>query len=223
MVEPRTQLIKEYLELNGYFVRVDYKFNKQLRRKRKYKKAKPYQTASDIDIVAIKKNQDPIVAEVKGGTEIRSKEQIDELYGEKFKHIDNPKVGWVQLRKILKTQKYRRIIYCFSIPSRKKISQERLLQYAKKKYKLEIIPLSQILIDFFDFRYKEKKWTFYADYPYINLIRLIMDYLTYPDYYTYKGKNMEIEDLLLDNDKWQLKKIVEHNKGFFKKAKKILS
>lgn len=221
IAEPRTLLIKEYLELNDYFVRVDCKFYKKLRRRR-HKKAKGYQTPSDIDIIATKKGKRPIVAEVKGGLEIKSKKEINELYNNKFKHVDNTKIGWIQLRKFLKTKKFRRIVYCFALKPKKGVAQEELLKYAKKKYKLEIIPLSEVLIDFFDFCYKKGKWTYYSDYPNINLIRLIMEQLTFPDYYAFKGRKLKIYDLLSDQTLYRIKKIMEHNKDFLRDIKKII-
>ena len=113
LADPTTELTKEFLETNNYTVRKETKFQKN---------KKLQGTPSDIDILAIspKGIQTPdlqlgecIVGEVKNWS-ITKRTKLDEVYKDKFHFIDSqPKLAWQQLRDLVPTKKFDRVIFCF--------------------------------------------------------------------------------------------------------------
>jgi len=114
VADPTTELTKEFLEINNYLVRKETKFKKN---------RKLEGTHSDIDIIAIspKGIQTPelqigecVIGEVKHW-EIMKKTKLDEVYKDKFRFIDTqPKIAWRQLRDLVHTRKFDKVIFCFA-------------------------------------------------------------------------------------------------------------
>lgn len=168
MADPMTELAKEFLELNNYLVRKDTKF---------YKKKNQEGTAGDVDIIATRPNRlvlgdrefgSNIVGEAKQGVYDKESE-IDYVYEDKFKCIDNSEICRPQLERYLPEWKFDRVLFCFA-------ARKRACDYAWNEYKLKVVTAGFIIKQFaHHFNAKsEKSWTYYPEWYNYSLIRIIM-------------------------------------------------
>ena len=185
MADPTTELAREFLEFNEYMVKKETKF---------YKNKKLKGNPGDIDIIAVSSKDTKfgdfilnkqIVAEVKNW-KVDKKSIIREIYEDKFKHIDNYKISWKQLKKYFPYQKFDRVLFCFA-------TTEEIFNYAWEKYGIKIITAGFMIKQLAN-QYKEYgRLTYYPEAYNLNLIRTIMTYLF--DSHKYKDKLL-IEDLV---------------------------
>lgn len=170
MADPTTELAREFLEFNHYLVRKETKFyrNKELRG-----------TPSDIDIVAtsprgvkiggieLRRN---IVAEVKNWQIMRN-EALDNIYENKFRHIDDPEISWPQLRKYISSKIFDKVVFCLA-------TTEEVNDYAATKYETKIITTGFIIKQIARFfKDSPRRWTYYPEWYNYNIIKSIMYYL----------------------------------------------
>jgi len=152
-------LVKEYLELQGFIVRTETKYEIQRKDKRGIERT----SWGDIDILAVQIQDDKvtkaIIGEVKA--EYKTEKEIEELNQEKFENaFVREKLG--ELLGKTNCEKY---LFCWSWhPSRK--------EFAKK---LGITPVSfDEIITFILEKAKEHKgWFYLKDYPNVMLVQLL--------------------------------------------------
>jgi len=214
MADPVTELAKEFLELNNYIVRKETKF---------YKDKVAKGTASDIDIIAIGRTgisvggnelKENIVAEVKTGV-FDKKEWIDDVYDNKFKHIENPNVSFWQLEKYiprreLESGNFDKVLFCTA-------TTDTVYNYALTKG-IKIVTAGFMIKEIANHFKNSKRWTYYPEWYNYSLIRTIVNYLVFSD--TYKDK-LKLEDIIwIDPEKKRSKirnRFVKLNSSFFEK------
>ncbi|MBI4452479.1 hypothetical protein HY637_03555 [Candidatus Woesearchaeota archaeon] len=177
MADPATELAREFLEFNKYIVIKQTKFHKN-------KKLKG--TPGDIDIIAISPKKCKlegftlkgiVVAEVKNWN-VKTKAHFNDIYSDKFKFINNDKIGWKQLKKYISSKKFDRVLFCGA-------TTNAVYKYAEKKG-VRIIT-SGFIIKYFCKHYtKYRKKTYYSEAYNFSLIRTIMNHLN--KFGTFKDK-----------------------------------
>lgn len=210
MADPMTELAKEFLEIHNYIVRKETKFYKKM------KNGKPFQTASDIDIIAIRpkptkindiKFGKNIIGECKNA-EIVSREKLREIYNGKFRHIENPRISSAQLKKYLSGKSFDKIIFC-------QATTDDVYKYALKKYGIRIITSGFIINSLINYvKTSDRNWSYYPEWYHYNTIRTIMLYL----YYTKYKDNLTLEDLVWIDPK----KNKQYRNGFVELNAKFL-
>jgi len=187
VADPTTELTKEFLEINNYLVRKETKFQKN---------KKLQGTPSDIDIIAVspKGIQDKdfqlgkcIVGEVKNWP-ILKKSTLDKVYKDKFHFIDaQPRLSWKQLKKLVPTRKYEKVIFCFA-------TTQEVYDYALNKHCIKIVTMGVMLKNLAKFfTTSERNWTYFPERYNYNAIRGLMCYLF--DCSRYKDK-LTLKDLV---------------------------
>lgn len=157
--------VKEYLELEGFLVRLNTKF----------KKGKEGGLPPDIDVIAINpsKNQS-VVGEVKGVS--LEKRDIDKE-NEDFNNIDQRN----KIKEILGHENYDKYIFCWGV-------DEETGRYATEKYQIHIVQFWEI-INYLISKVREirrkGRWAYERGIDYPNLMLLQMLYHFSKEY---KGK-----------------------------------
>ena len=218
MEEPMTQLVKEFLEVNDYLVRVNTKIDKGQR------------TMSDIDILAhrIKTKRkiqyiplnDSIIGEVKNYRIIKKGtwgfENIYKKAFEVFEHEENVNI----MGHIVPIKDAERVLFCFSATTD-------TLETAEIK-KITIISASYMvknLIGHINSNLKENKnsWAYYPGWPIYSFLRHLIDLLSTTN--TYAGKDrLLIENLIFENvrDNIENHKTKKSEKEFINRNSKFL-
>jgi hypothetical protein len=162
LAEPVTELAKEFLELLNYSVRKDTKF---------YKNAALSGTASDVDIIAIhptgvKLNGIELGRNIVGEAknyEIWDKEDIDDIYSEKFRYADDPAIGGVQLKRFFNGG-FDKVLFCLG-------TRDPLPKYALDTYGIKILTSGLIVREIArSFRESPKRWSYYPEWYNYNMI-----------------------------------------------------
>jgi len=170
MADPTTELAREFLEFNHYLVRTETKF---------YRNKKLKGTPSDIDIIATRSKRTRIdelelkrniIGEVKNW-QIMKEGTVDRIYRNKFRHVDDPKISWQQLRNYIPSRIFDKVLFCLA-------TTEDVYNHALVKYKIKIITTGFIIKQIANF-FKEspRRWSYYPEWYNYNIIKSIMYYL----------------------------------------------
>jgi hypothetical protein len=212
MADPTTELAREFLEFNNYLVRKEVKF---------YHNKKLIGTPSDIDIIATSPKgisvdglelKENVVAEVKSWQAMH-KSTIDEIYKDKFRYIDNPRISRKQLRKIIPSGTYDKVLFCLA-------TTQEIFDYAKAKYGIIIITTGFMIKHIARFFTESpRRWTYYPEWFNYNIIKSIMFYLfnSYMGNAQWKDK-LNLEDLVWidpELDPRYRNQFVQGNANFF--------
>jgi len=185
MSDPTTELSREFLEFNNYIVKKETKF---------YKNPELKGTPGDIDILAVSSSDTKfrefklnknIVAEVKNWP-VMTKKSFKEIYDDKFKFINNEKIGWKQLKHYISEKNFDRILFCFG-------TTREVYEYALYDYKVRIITTGFIIKKFCEIYSNDFSDTYYPEAYQFSLIRSVMKYLY--DSHRFKDKLL-LKDLV---------------------------
>ena len=172
-------------------------------------------TESDMDILAIT-NQHRLnrygikhrvmIGEVKNFS-FKRKENVDEIYRRKFRHIDNRNHARSRLKEYVPLSRgYDKIVFCRNV-------KEKVSDYAKDKYGIRIITATQILSNLAGEYKQKRKRTYYAEQYNYNTLRIILESLAESKY----RDKLLLQDLIIlgsgggDRSSGKISKFVQQN------------